>query len=320
VVTAIGKEVVLDAPGKAALAGGKKELSQTLERIAVEAMKREGAELGRFGARAADVAGRRLEMRAGGIELGLRDRSGDFAKAIGRAEQNAIVEEIGLDGARAYAEHVGYEPLYVGRPRQGAGFDLVCRDGNRIKVIEAKGGASQPQMIGGHLQGTPEYARDVANRVLQRPAANQEQKKAAEEVLAALKAGRLDIEIVRTAHVEGKPGVTRVAKIVGPNGVVTLSQEEVRALLVHTCGMAGARVRQSGAAQATIGIQDWLNQGRPVARRTGIALWAANAGPLASRRAVRRGVEVVLPTALQPVQGPPTEVGEFAVALMERGL
>ena len=111
-------------------------------------------------------------------------------RVISRAKR-LIAEEIGLEGASKYAIETRCEPLYMGKARQGAGFDLVFRDGNRIKVIEAKGGGSQVKRFGGHWQGTPEYTRGVAEDVLARSSASEDEKAAAKEVLKAMEEGGL---------------------------------------------------------------------------------------------------------------------------------
>jgi hypothetical protein len=105
-----------------------------------------------------------------GSTLNLRNRRNAYLDRLGDVYRTAeLVEEIGEAGARVYARSVGYEPIYVGQPGSGRGFDQVYRNGNQIVVIEAKGGGSPLKKYHGFLQGTPEYTEIVAQQTLRIP-------------------------------------------------------------------------------------------------------------------------------------------------------
>jgi hypothetical protein len=145
----------LGAGERTLLATAERELVSSGEKTALEILEREGVDLTRCGAEAGKIAMKRLEARGDGIMLALADRSAQYiaAKDGDLAIRRTISEEIGMEGARRYALETGCEPLYQGNAGQGQGFDFVFRDGNRIKVIEAKGNTSRPKPTFGHMQG-----------------------------------------------------------------------------------------------------------------------------------------------------------------------
>jgi hypothetical protein len=298
----------------------EREVGQALEKLALRTLHREEKELVRFGDKAGEKAIRRLEARTGGLKLDVADRHEKFLQLTQAKDINGkarLIEEVGEEGAKKYALHIGYEPIFQGKPGKGMGFDQVYRDGNRIKVIEAKGGRSSTQSFRGGHQGTIEYSKDVAERTLKSPATSAEEKKAATEVLKAARESRLDVEVVRTEHVQGRPTITRVEKVVGPEGPVRLSVDEARSALLRTPGMANAWVREVGGASSDLNLRELLRQARPVARSANLALWVDGSGPLAPRDVVRMGISSTLPVQELPNEDEAGQVGEFAVALME---
>lgn len=309
---------------QAAIKLGEHEILGQAERTAMEIIQREGVELARFRGDAGRIAMKRLEARGDGLALGLADRSAEYggARAIGDLGAKArIAEEIGVEGMKRYAAETGREPLYVGRAGSGRGFDGVFRDGNRIVVVEAKGGGSQVKHFHGHWQGTPEYAKVVAEDVLARSSTSAEEKAAAKEVLRALEEGRLDIEVVRTEHVQGKPLPTRVESAVSVGGNTNrMSASEVQSLLLRTPGATIAFVRDGGAEGGRLAMEGFINRSQAMAQRAGVELWKPGAGPLMSRVVRRKGEEMTISTLALPAAGEMGGVGEFAIAIMERRL
>jgi hypothetical protein len=314
---------VLNASERKLLGNAERELVSSVEKTALEVLKHEGVDLTRHGAEAGKIAMKRLEARGDGIALGLADRGAEYGAARNAGDLGAkslIAEEIGLEGAGRYAIETGCEPLYVGKARQGAGFDLVFRDGNRIKVIEAKGGGSRVKRFHDHWQGTPEYTRAVAEDVLARSSASADEKVAAKEVLHAMEEGRLDIEVVRTEHVQGKPLPTRVESSVSVGNATHLSASEIKSLLLRTPGATIAFVRDGGKEAAQSAMENFINGSQTMAKRAGVELWKPGAGPLMPRTVRRRGGEVIISTLQLPVGGELGGVGEFSLAIMERAI
>ncbi len=311
----------LGAGERKLLATAERELVSSAEKTALEILKREGVDLTRCGAEAGKIAMKRLEARGDGIMLGLADRSAEYiaAKDGDLAIRRIISEEIGMEGARRYALETGCEPLYQGTVGQGRGFDFVFRDCNRIKVIEAKGNTSRLKPTYGHMQGTPENVRAVAEDVLARSSASADEKAAAKEVLKAMKEGRLDIEVVRTEHVYGKPKPTRVEGSVSVNSNTTrLSANEIKSLLLRTPGATLAFVRDGGNESGHLTMESFINRSQAMAKRAGVELWKPGAGPLMPHTVRRKGEEVIINTLQLPVAGDPSGVGEFGLAIMER--
>jgi len=306
------------------LATAERQVLSHAERTAVDVLKREGIDLARFGSEAGKLALKRLEARGEGLALGLADRTAEYGaarQAGDLAGKNLIAEGIGLEGMERYATETGRKTLYMGKPRQGAGFDGVFEDGGRILVGEAKGGGSQVKHFRGFWQGTPEYTREVAKDVLARPSASAQEKNAAKEALKALDEGRLDIEVIRTEHVQGKPLPTRVesAVSVGSNAS-RMTASEVKSLLLRTPGATIAFVRDGGAEGGRLAMESFINRSQAMAKRAGVELWKPGAGPLMSRVVRRKGQEMTISTLALPAAGEMGGVGEFAIAIMERRL
>lgn len=300
----------------------EERFAQSLQELALECAQREGADLARFGDSAGDMAKRRLEARTEGVTFGVADRSQDYLRRVQTGDINGkarLVEEIGVEGAQKYVASVGYQPLHSRPPRPGMGFDVPpCRDGDRIVVIEAKGGGAKPQTYYGHPQGTVEYAKAVAERTLRSPAASVEDRQAAEAVLNAAREDRLYVEVVQTHHVQGQPGLTRVKSVFGPNGPIPVERAEGwRTALGRTPGMSRAAVQQAREISRSLDLPSRIKQGEAVARRLQLGLWNPGSGPLAPRDVVRRGQH----RSIAP--GEPTPLGQvdpFTIALMERSL
>lgn len=302
----------------------EQQVGKSLERLAVQALKQEGAHLERrLGAEAGSVYVKRLEAQTQGLMLELTDQRNQFvklAKAGDISGKARLVEEIGEEGARKYARQVRYDPLYEGKPGKGMGFDQVYRDGERIKVIEAKGGGSPLRTYRGHEQGSLEYTKEVAEWTIRSPATDAKQKDVAKEVLQAAKEGRLDVEVVQTLHDKGRPTSTRVVQSFGPNGSKVPTITEIRSTLMRGPGVAGAWLRSMPASVSTMDLRNWLKGGEAVARRTGISLWHEGTGPCMDRVVVRGGSKHVSSIGTLSVQSRNGGVDDFVVALMERGM
>lgn len=306
----------------AALKRAEAALLSQAEKGSLEILKREGVELAHFGLEAGKIAMNRLEARGDGIALGLADRSAEYSvarQAGDLGKKSLIAEEIGMAGMERYARETGRKPLYVGKPRQGAGFDGVFEDGRRILVIEAKGGGSQVKHFHGYWQGTPEYTREVAKSVLARSSATAEEKSAADKVLKAFDEGRLDIEVLRTEHVQGKPLPTRIESGVSTGDAVPqLAPNEIKSILLRTPGAAAAIVRDSGLVSSRLTMDEFVSRSQAMAKRTGVELWTPGAGPLMPRTVRRKGKEVIIRSFELPSVHDAGGVGEFGIAVMER--
>ena len=323
---------LLPAGGRIATDVEKKAAQSALEQLETQSARlsqeladklihHEGADLGRFGAKLPEIISKRAEARTGGIFVGVADRRAEY---LALAEQSNVdgkarlVEELGDEGARKYAAEVGYEPIYQAKPGTGKGFDHVYRDGNRIKVVEVKGGEGPIMAYYGHKQGTLEYTREVATRALksQRPG----ERETAQLVLDAMQEQRVDVEVVRTRHVQGRPQPTQVESIASPIKIVQLDPQEARALLMQTPGMAAQWVEATAQAAETKPLNATLAEGRAVGSQLGISLWHNGDSILAPRSVCRKGVPLSLPVGEVSPRGLPGAVGEFSIALMERML
>lgn len=131
-------------------------------------------------------------------------------------ERIKLAEEIGEKGARQYAQSQGWQPIYLGKDRQiRQGLDQVYWDpvtGKTI-VIEAKGGSSPISRGYGYEQGTSEWAVKSAENVLHHKGASPAEREAAKKVIEAARQGKLEVQVVRTPHVYGKPTGTEVEQI-----------------------------------------------------------------------------------------------------------
>ena len=123
-----------------------------------------------------------------------------------------IAEQIGEEGAKRFAAQKGWEQILVqGDKGRVQGFDQVYRSADGIlHVVEAKGGTSPLGHGYGYSQGTPEWAVEAAKKTLKNHMATEAEKRAARMVLEAAAEGKLNVHVVRTPHVQGKPGLTIV--------------------------------------------------------------------------------------------------------------
>jgi hypothetical protein len=141
------------------------------------------------------------------------------------------------------------------------------------------------------------------------------------KVLKAMEEGRLDIEVVRTEHVYGKPKPTCVESSVSVGSSATrLSANEIKSLLLRTPGATLAFVRDGGKESAHLAMESFINRSQAMAKRAGVELWKPGAGPLMPRSVRRKGEEVIINTLQLPAGGEMGGVGEFGLATMERVL
>ena len=124
-----------------------------------------------------------------------------------------LAERIGTQGATRYATERGWVELLGTRGRgisQGPDFVHLDRSSNRVRVIEAKGGSSQPKWTYGSRQGTNTNALRSARFVLKSPKASQLEKHLAARIIRAAQKNRLETGVVQTPHVLGKPEFPRL--------------------------------------------------------------------------------------------------------------
>ncbi len=123
------------------------------------------------------------------------------------AQRVKLSEQLGEDGARAFATEKDWKPILEGtRKALAQGPDQVYHGGNgKIHVIEAKGGSGQLGRGYGYSQGSPEWAVESAKRVLRHPGTTAAEREAAGAILQAAANGSLEVHIVRTSHVLGEP-------------------------------------------------------------------------------------------------------------------
>lgn len=144
----------------------------------------------------------------------------DNTSAVGTARQQIwlnstvdqrvkLAEQLGDDGARAFAKSKGWTPVFDGTNRGIAqGPDQVYRGMNDLAhVIEAKGGSGQLGHAYGHVQGSSEWAVESAKRVLRHPNATEVERRGAALILDAAAKGNLQVHVIRTSHVLGEPTV-----------------------------------------------------------------------------------------------------------------
>ena len=118
-----------------------------------------------------------------------------------------LAEQLGDEGARAFAKAKGWSPVFDGTARgvvQGPDQVYRAADG-AVHVIEAKGGSGQLGRGYGHVQGSSEWAVESAKRVLRNPRASEAERRGAALVLEAASKGNLQVHVVRTSHVLGEP-------------------------------------------------------------------------------------------------------------------
>ena len=137
-------------------------------------------------------------------------------------ERNVVSERIGEKGMEIAARDLGYKPLLL--PGEASdtpqGFDAVYRapDGTYV-VAEAKGGYNGDDLddILGYgyrcRQGTLEWARRAAERILIAAKTGSQEQKIAQElrsrILTQAPGFGVRVEVFQTEHNNGVPGVTR---------------------------------------------------------------------------------------------------------------
>lgn len=160
--------------------------------------------------------------------------------------RNKIVEEIGEEGARRMARSKGWEQiLRKGDKTSGhaQGFDQVwkSKDG-KIHVLEAKGGISPLGHGYGYRQGTPEWAVKAGEATLKNHAATEVEKEAARRVLKAASEGKLNVDVIRTPHVQGKPSLpTWESMNKSTPQSISLANDYFRAMRTTTTASTGAK-------------------------------------------------------------------------------
>ncbi|GAB4142804.1 MAG: hypothetical protein Kow0040_31880 [Thermogutta sp.] len=125
-------------------------------------------------------------------------------------ERVRIAEEIGEKGAREFARQRGYTPIFDGRGRTvPQGPDQVYLDPRtgEIVVLEAKGGTSPLGRGYGYEQGTKCWAVKSAEKNLQTPNISAAERRAFESIVDAAPKDKLRVEVVRTPHTLGRPGI-----------------------------------------------------------------------------------------------------------------
>jgi hypothetical protein len=118
-----------------------------------------------------------------------------------------LAEQIGDEGARAFAKAKGWSPVFDGTARgvvQGPDQVYLAVDGT-VHLIDGKGGKSPLGRAYGYAQGSSEWAVESAKRVLRSPAASEAERRGAALVLEAAAKGNLQVHVVRTSHVLGEP-------------------------------------------------------------------------------------------------------------------
>lgn len=138
-----------------------------------------------------------------------------------------LAERIGTQGATRYAAERSLVEFLGVRGRgipQGPDFVYLDPFSNRVRMIEAKGGFSQPKWTYGSRQGTNTNAIRSAKFVLESPKASRKQKIASALALRAAQKNRLETGVVTTHHVLGKPKDPRP----GPWNRKDVSKEAVR--------------------------------------------------------------------------------------------
>lgn len=120
-----------------------------------------------------------------------------------------LAEEIGEEGAERLAKQKGWTKLLgkeMKTPGHTQGFDQVWESSDgKIHVVEAKGGGSPLGKGYGYPQGSPEWAVEAAKSTLKSPVATEAEKAVARNVIEAAADGRLEVNTIRTKHVDGKP-------------------------------------------------------------------------------------------------------------------
>ena len=140
----------------------------------------------------------------------------DYRREYGDArpyDRARLAERLGEQGRARFAAERDWTKLLGSRSRGiRQGPDSVYWDprSGLVRVLEAKGGNSQPGLYYGSPQNTNHYTIRSAQRVLGSPIATEQAKVASARVVVAAQERRLVTGVVRTPHLRGKPDDPRI--------------------------------------------------------------------------------------------------------------
>jgi hypothetical protein len=118
-----------------------------------------------------------------------------------------LAEQLGEEGARAFAKAKGWTPVFdgVGRAIAQGPDQVYLGTDDLVHVIEAKGGSGQLGHAYGHPQGSSEWAVKSAKKVLCNSNATEAERRGAQAILESAAKGKLQVHVVRTSHILGEP-------------------------------------------------------------------------------------------------------------------
>ena len=207
---------------------------------------------------------------------------------------NSQAERIGTQGVAKYAAERGWIKLLGAQGRgisQGPDFVYLDPFSNRVRVIEAKGGSSQPKRTYDSRQGTNTNTIRSAQFVLKSARASQREKWAAALVIRAAQKKRLETGVVRTPL--DKPESPRLIKGSWDSKNVGKEAFRIGRNNPHTVfkgvgtGQRVASLRSAGRLLplAVVGVEGW---------RAGTALHACTSGQIGQRDCYRRSFGPVI--------------------------
>ena len=123
------------------------------------------------------------------------------------SDRAGLAEKIGTQGAERYASKQGWIKLLDSQGRsipQGPDSIYWDRNSGLVRVVEAKGGSSQPKWTYGSRQGTNRNTLRSAEFAL-KFAKTWPEKLQAARIIKVAQHNQLETRVVRTAHVLGKP-------------------------------------------------------------------------------------------------------------------
>lgn len=141
-----------------------------------------------------------------------RDYRSEYRSAL-PYDRARLAERVGEQGRARFAANRGWVKLLGSRSRgirQGPDSVYWDRRSGLVRVIEAKGGTAQARRFYGSPQNTNRYSIQSAGRVLRSPNATKQAKVASAAVIVAAQNRALATGVVRTPHMEGKPGAPRL--------------------------------------------------------------------------------------------------------------
>ncbi len=266
---------------------------------------------------------------------GISPEQADWLKATPE-QRIPIAEHLGEQGARQYAQSQGWQPIYQGQDRQiRQGLDLVYQDPatGKIIVIEAKGGTSPLGRGYGYEQGTSEWSVKSAENVLHHKGASPAEREAAKKVIEAAQQGNLEVQVVRTTHVYGKPTGTLVEQVQPCTPKAMELAEEV-AKRYGLNGAGGGVVGHSGSGGTVSGNGRYQSPGavdhaveseihssnavaggvKPASRQIQKATQQVEKGVQASERAAAQAAKNLGRTGATVAEGVPRQAGRIASA------